>query len=113
MMLHYVVPSRMLEHMEDPDFNSPVPVPVPSSAPSSAAAHTGMLIPPTILSCFPPSPSCYIICLIIYFVLSFFRLGVVTDSEELLNSIAMVQSMGYNERQARAALASTDNNLER
>ena len=35
------------------------------------------------------------------------------DSEELLSSIAMVQSMGYNERQARAALASTDNNLER
>ena len=30
-----------------------------------------------------------------------------------MNSIAMVQSMGYNERQARAALSSTDNNLER
>ena len=108
-MLRYVVPSRMLEHMEDPDFNSPVPVLVPSSAPSSAAAHTGMLIPPTILSCFPPPPSC---CSSDYLIF-FFRLGVVTDSEELLSSIAMVQSMGYNERQARAALASTDNNLER
>ena len=40
-------------------------------------------------------------------------LQVSTDSGELLNSIAMVQSMGYNERQARAALAATDNNLER
>lgn len=39
---------RMLEHMEDPDFNSPVPAPAPptdsasSSESSSAAAHTGI-----------------------------------------------------------------------
>ena len=35
------------------------------------------------------------------------------DSPELLSAISTIESMGYNETQARAALTATDNNLER
>ncbi len=69
----------IFEHMEDADFNSPLPDPAAASTSAPAASSSGSE----------------------------------DFSEDTLEKVGMIASMGYTEVQARAALKATDNNLER
>ena len=72
--------------------------------------------PPYLFIISIPSPPLVTISVICTYLLSLACLHLQMFSgngPELLSAISTIESMGYNEVQARAALTATDNNLER